>query len=107
MIWIDNQPELERMISSLRTAPEVAIDTEADSLHSYFDKVCLVQLSVPGQDYVVDPLAKIDYGPAALVWSIGVLCLVGIIYGALVAWIQQDIKKLVAYSSVSHLGFCV
>ncbi len=31
----------------------------------------------------------------------------GIIYGALVAWVQQDIKKLVAYSSVSHLGFCV
>ena len=30
-----------------------------------------------------------------------------IIYGALVAWVQQDIKKLVAYSSVSHLGFCV
>ena len=38
---------------------------------------------------------------------IGVLCLIGIIYGALVAWVQQDIKKLVAYSSVSHLGFCV
>ncbi|MDP9174786.1 MAG: NADH-quinone oxidoreductase subunit M [Planctomycetota bacterium] len=35
------------------------------------------------------------------------LCLIGIIYGALVAWVQQDIKKLVAYSSVSHLGFCV
>lgn len=38
---------------------------------------------------------------------LGVLCLIGIIYGALVAWVQQDIKKLVAYSSVSHLGFCV
>ena len=38
---------------------------------------------------------------------LGVLCLIGIIYGALVAWVQTDIKKLVAYSSVSHLGFCV
>jgi NADH-quinone oxidoreductase subunit M len=38
---------------------------------------------------------------------LAVLCLIGIIYGALVAWVQQDIKKLVAYSSVSHLGFCV
>ena len=38
---------------------------------------------------------------------VGILCLVGIIYGALVAWVQEDIKKLVAYSSVSHLGFCV
>ena len=36
-----------------------------------------------------------------------VLGVVGIIYGALVAWVQTDMKKLVAYSSVSHLGFCV
>ena len=43
----------------------------------------------------------------SLLQLIGLLCIVGIIYGALVAWVQQDIKKLVAYSSVSHLGFCV
>ena len=33
------------------------------------------------------------------------LAVIGIIYGALVAWVQPDVKKLVAYSSVSHLGF--
>ena len=38
---------------------------------------------------------------------LAVLCIIGVIYGALVAWVQQDIKKLVAYSSVSHLGFCI
>jgi NADH-quinone oxidoreductase subunit M len=42
-----------------------------------------------------------------LVGFLGFLCVTGVIYGALVAWVQQDIKKLVAYSSVSHLGFCV
>ena len=35
------------------------------------------------------------------------LAVIGIVYGALVAWAQTDIKKLVAYSSVSHLGYCV
>jgi NADH-quinone oxidoreductase subunit M len=35
------------------------------------------------------------------------LAVIGIVYGALVAWAQNDIKKLVAYSSVSHLGYCV
>ncbi len=35
------------------------------------------------------------------------LGVVGIIYGALIAWRQTDIKKLIAYSSVSHLGFVV
>jgi NADH-quinone oxidoreductase subunit M len=43
----------------------------------------------------------------ALIHFLGALCVIGIIYGALVAWVQQDIKKLVAYSSVSHLGFCI
>ena len=38
---------------------------------------------------------------------ISMLAIVGIIYGALVAMVQPDLKKLVAYSSVSHLGFVV
>jgi NADH-quinone oxidoreductase subunit M len=38
---------------------------------------------------------------------ISVLAIIGIIYGALVAMVQTDVKKLVAYSSVSHLGFVV
>ena len=39
--------------------------------------------------------------------GIAVLAVIGIIYGALVAMVQPDMKKLVAYSSVSHLGFVV
>ena len=42
--------------------------------------------------------------PRVQSWMIG-LSLVGIIYGALVSLMQKDMKKLVAYSSVSHLGF--
>src|SRR2546430_7689707 len=38
---------------------------------------------------------------------VSVLALVGIVYGAVVALIQTDVKRLVAYSSVSHLGFVV
>jgi NADH-quinone oxidoreductase subunit M len=46
------------------------------------------------------PQASIDYSGL-----ISVLAVIGIIYGALVAMVQTDMKKLVAYSSVSHLGF--
>ncbi len=46
------------------------------------------------------PVATIDLAP----WVLG-LAVIGIIYGALVAMVQQDIKRLVAYASVSHLGF--
>lgn len=38
---------------------------------------------------------------------IAILAVIGIVYGALVSLVQDDVKKLVAYSSVSHLGFCV
>ncbi|MEO8706415.1 MAG: NADH-quinone oxidoreductase subunit M [Kofleriaceae bacterium] len=45
----------------------------------------------------------------AEVWTpaLATLAVIGIIYGALVAFAQDDVKKLVAYSSVSHLGFCM
>jgi len=43
---------------------------------------------------------------AAMNW-ISVLAIIGIIYGAWVAMVQKDVKRLVAFSSVSHLGFCM
>jgi len=48
------------------------------------------------------PEATYKYAPV-----LATLAVIGIVYGALVAWVQPDMKKLVAYSSVSHLGFCV
>jgi len=48
------------------------------------------------------PNAAVTFAP----W-IGGLAVIGIVYGALVAMVQPDMKKLVAYSSVSHLGFVV
>jgi NADH-quinone oxidoreductase subunit M len=52
----------------------------------------------------------IPFAPAAFVEHapfLAVLCIIGIIYGGLICWVQTDVKKLVAYSSVAHLGFCV
>src|SRR6266403_1235721 len=49
------------------------------------------------------PKASVDI---KIVQILAVLSIIGIIYGALVSLMQQDWKKLVAYSSVSHLGFC-
>ncbi len=48
------------------------------------------------------PEAAVNYG-----WIFCVLAVFGIIYGALVALVQTDIKKLVAYSSVSHMGYVI
>ncbi len=57
----------------------------------------LIRFNVP-----LFPDATIQLAPI-----ICILAVVGVVYGALVAMVQPDIKKLVAYSSVSHLGFCV
>jgi NADH-quinone oxidoreductase subunit M len=46
------------------------------------------------------------YGAAEWAPLIAILAVIGIVYGAIVAFAQDDVKKLVAYSSVSHLGFC-
>jgi NADH-quinone oxidoreductase subunit M len=46
------------------------------------------------------PQATVKYVPL-----ISILAIIGIIYGALVSLVQKDMKKLVAFSSVSHLGF--
>src|ERR1044071_7233666 len=60
MIWIDQQRPLDLALDRVAANRVVAVDTEADSLHSYFDKVCLIQISIPGEDFVVDPLRKLD-----------------------------------------------
>jgi NADH-quinone oxidoreductase subunit M len=48
------------------------------------------------------PDAVVHYAPL-----LAVLCIIGILYGGLICWVQTDVKKLVAYSSVAHLGFCM
>jgi ribonuclease D len=60
MKWIAKQAGFDELIDLMAAQPLIAVDTEADSLHSYFDKVCLIQITVAEEDFVVDPLAKID-----------------------------------------------
>src|SRR5947209_5881320 len=50
-------------LPTLRSARWVAVDTEADSLHAYPEKVCLIQISTAAGDELVDPLAGIDLSP--------------------------------------------
>ncbi|HJO25670.1 MAG TPA: HRDC domain-containing protein [Planctomycetota bacterium] len=54
---------LGEMLAFLADQPVVAVDTEADSFFSYREKVCLVQVTAGGRDYLVDPLARLDFTP--------------------------------------------
>ncbi|MHC4106868.1 MAG: complex I subunit 4 family protein [Planctomycetota bacterium] len=79
--------------------------TEAPTAGSVILASVLLKLGTYGLYRFVLPMlpaAVIEYAPV-----IAVVSIVGILYAALVCWVQTDVKKLVAYSSVSHLGFCV
>lgn len=47
-------------LEKLQAEPRLAIDLEANSMHAYREQVCLIQISIPRQDYIIDPLAKLD-----------------------------------------------
>jgi NADH-quinone oxidoreductase subunit M len=86
--------------------------TEAPTAGSVILAGVLLKLGTYGLYKLAIPIGLLAPGantPAfpTMLKVLGVLCLIGIVYGSLVAWVQQDIKKLVAYSSVAHLGFCV
>lgn len=57
---ITTQEELARILPRLEAADSLAVDTEADSLYRYAERVCLVQLSTRAEDFILDPLALKD-----------------------------------------------
>jgi ribonuclease D len=60
---IDIEKALRDLLPEIESTDRVGIDTEADSLHCYREKLCLLQVSVPGRDAIVDPLSGIDLAP--------------------------------------------
>src|SRR4029077_19350288 len=69
---------LGELLAQIASSDQVAIDTEADSLHCYREKLCLLQVSVPAavsdrsydeaaRDYIVDPLAGLNLAPLCAV----------------------------------------
>ncbi len=66
---ITHAAQLAELIDRLQDQPAIAVDTESDSLFVYREKVCLIQISIPGEDYLIDPLAKLDVGPLRSIFA--------------------------------------
>ena len=60
---IADASQLRELLPQLESVDRVALDTEADSLHCYKEKLCLLQISIPDRDVIVDPLADVDLAP--------------------------------------------
>lgn len=62
--YVDTPDALEALVQQLRAAPRFALDTESNSMHAYRERICLVQVSLPELDAIVDPFA-VDLRPLA------------------------------------------
>lgn len=65
MELIETPQALAAAVELVRASSWAAVDTEADSLHHYVEKICLAQISIDDHDFVIDPLAGLDFGPLA------------------------------------------
>jgi ribonuclease D len=70
-IWVDSPARVADVCARVRDRGVVAVDTEADSLHSYFHKLCLIQVSFGGEHALLDPLALGRTGLAPFVALLG------------------------------------
>lgn len=68
-ILVASENDLQALIQALQAQPAIAVDTESNSLYAYHERVCLIQISVPGADYIVDPLAGLDLSPLGEVFA--------------------------------------
>lgn len=59
MIYIESSEKIEELFFRLDRAEWAAVDTEADSLHHYAEKLSLIQITIADGDYVIDPLAAL------------------------------------------------
>ena len=50
----------QECLSALRGEPQLAMDLEANSMYAYRERVCMIQVSTPSQDYLIDPLCPLD-----------------------------------------------
>jgi len=66
---VETEAELGRLLEAVDGDDAIAVDTEADSFFSYRDKVCLIQVTAGGEDWLVDPFAELDLGRFASVFE--------------------------------------
>jgi len=64
-VIVTTSPQLQALLKTLSSHSAVAVDTESNSLYAYQEEVCLIQMSIPGTDYLLDPLADVDLSPLA------------------------------------------
>jgi ribonuclease D len=66
---LESNEGIPELTAALADWQQIAVDTEADSLHCYFEKLCLIQIGVPGHAFLLDPLSQLDLSPLWAMWE--------------------------------------
>ena len=59
-VWINTKEALIEAFEQIKVEPRIAVDTESNSLFAYHEKVCLIQISTPEVDFLIDPFTLND-----------------------------------------------
>ena len=68
-VLVQSSDDFVKFVRDLNNQARLAVDTESNSLHAYHERVCLIQFSTPGQDYILDPLAFDDLSELAPIFD--------------------------------------
>lgn len=67
--FIKTAPALKALAGELGKCGTIAIDTESNSFHNYHERICLIQISTPRSDFIIDPLAVTDLSPLSEIFE--------------------------------------
>lgn len=68
-VLVKDQSNLSRIAAELERETAIGVDLEADSMFHYKEKVCLIQISTPSKDILLDPLSLDDFSPLAPIFE--------------------------------------
>lgn len=98
--YIDTTPGLAKLLKAMDGTDTVFLDLEADSMHHYFAKICLIQILVGETCYLVDPLGGLELDAFLAKLSKKVLVLHGADYDLRMLYQQHGFRPLQVYDTM-------
>ena len=98
--WVSTPAALKRTVAAIKSSKKVYFDLEADSMHHYYAKICLMQILANGRCYLVDPLENLDLRPLLVALSEKPIIGHGIDYDLRMLFAEHNFKPLEIFDTM-------